>query len=176
MSIVSSRVRRSAPLPSRHKTARVRQTLTKQVVHIAPDPKLGLGQKKKRIQSVQGFVDEHFFGDLHAFRKHYGLVMQRIKRWISTHAIICENGVYLRKSKFEPKFNKMFSDALSGRDIVLAPLLDEYIEQRYQGNMTAFADDKGTRQQQVYRWTRKAECLLAFNEVYRLQEELRPVV
>ena len=101
--------------------------------------------------------------------------MQKIERWIEGHALIANNAVYLRKSDFNPEFTQAFSLAFGDHVVVMAPLLNDYVEQHHQGNMTAFAESKGTRQQQVYRWMKRAVCLYAFGEIYRQQKILMPV-
>lgn len=150
----------------------------RQVITLTPPSLSHVGMKKKRIQSVEGFIKEHFNGDPHAFKRHYGLVMQKIERWIEKHALICENAVYLRKSRFNDNMDEIFTSVPAlhePKSVILAPLLEDFIQYECEGNMTLFAADHNTTQQQVHRWTKKATCLWAFAEVYRLQEELKPV-
>lgn len=134
--------------------------------------------RKKRIQSIDGFVNEHFHGDLHAFRKHYGLVMQKIERWIKHQALISDNAVYLRKSRFNSNMIAVFAANPGLNDlkpILLSPLLEDFIRFEHEGNMTQFALEHNSTQQQVHRWVKKAECLWALGEIYRKQEILTPV-
>lgn len=137
------------------------------------------GVRKKRIQSVDGFVNEHFAGDLHAFAKHYGLVMQKVHRWQAHQALISDHAVYLNKSHFQSDMHVIFAEHPELHDPdkkLLALLLEDHIRFEYDDNMTLFAQTLGTTQQQVHRWTKKADCLWAIGEVYRRQEELIPVL
>lgn len=135
--------------------------------------------RKKRIQSIDGFVNEHFSGDLHAFAKHYGLVMQKVHRWKMNQALISDHAIYLNKSHLKKDMHVVFSEhsELHNPEIKLfALILEDYIRIEHDGNMTLFAQSLGTTQQQVHRWTKKADCLWAIGEVYRKQEELTPIL
>lgn len=170
MTKTTQSVFQEGPVPLKKRGRPVKHRVT-----LAPPSLQTNGITKQRIQSIEGFVNEHFSGDLHAFRKHYGLVMQKIMRWIDNHALISEKAVYLRKSNFNDNMHTLFIEMPGLHDPqshLFSPTLVDFVRFEYDGNMSVFADANGITQQQAHRWIKQADCLWAMGEVYRKQEVL----
>lgn len=120
---------------------------------------------------MQTFLDDNFNGDALAMSKQTGVPSSQIKRWISKSAIMINNSVYLRASKFTETAAQKTARQEALKNGTQGVPFNQHLDQFHRGRQTNFAEAYSIHQQQVNRWT-KRNCVFLCGHVYREQREL----
>jgi hypothetical protein len=130
-------------------------------------------QQPLKVKAVllSTFLDKHFDGDPLAMSKATGITSSQINRWLEKSAVMIDNAVYLRASKFpenERKEKARITALTKGTTGV--PFM-HHLHLNHRGRQTDFAEFHGIYQQQANRWT-KRNCVFLRGQVYREQREI----
>jgi hypothetical protein len=121
--------------------------------------------------SLRAYLDKNHNGSALDMAKSTGIRTTQIQRWLDNNAIVANNRVFLKASKFDesPDQSRSREEALSKGVHTID--FNRYLSDKFDGHQSNFAAEFNILQQQVCRWT-KQTCLFVKGQVYRMQRNL----